>query len=73
MKKTYLFKVQGEGSNFPVDMLRYDQCWPRTTDDAIALVSFPREISLVSHSKPTPDRWLSFGWKITKEETTLRS
>ncbi len=31
------FRVIGKG-HFPMDMLRYDQCFPRTTDDAIALV-----------------------------------
>ncbi len=65
MKKSYLFTVTGEGSNFPVDMLRYDRCWPATTDDAIAIVNEPREVRMGSNQYPTQDRWTSFGWQIT--------
>lgn len=55
------FRVRGKGS-FPFDMLRYDQCWPRTSDDAANLAySHPedlkhfavtdREICLIKQSR----------------------
>lgn len=31
--KVFSFTVKGSGQ-FPLDMLRYDQCWPTGTDDA---------------------------------------
>ena len=31
-----IFEVQGRGE-FPLDMLRYDLCWPATEGDAIPL------------------------------------
>ena len=59
--KKYLVEFRVQGSfTFPVDMLRYDQCFPRTTDDAITMIenerdlgdSFckPREIELVKYT-----------------------
>ena len=32
MPRSYTFTVEGTGM-FPVDMLRYDNCWPRTEQD----------------------------------------
>ena len=70
--KTHVFKVEGRGT-FPVDMLRYDQCWPATTDAAMSIVhldySKVREAEMVSHRQPTPARWESFGWKVTSSNT----
>lgn len=66
--KIYRFTVRGAGS-FPVDMLRYDQCWPVENVIAVAPSRFSdaeswgtREIQMMSHNQPTPDRWMSFGW-----------
>jgi hypothetical protein len=67
--KSYIFTVRGKWI-FPVDMLRYDQCWPKTTEDAVDMnhkdCGFVelRDIQMVSHSEPTRDRWLSFGWDV---------
>jgi hypothetical protein len=63
------FKVEGSGE-FPVDMLRYDTCFPLTENDAhvIALQRGTRQVTLVRRSlvptEPTAGRWQSFGWRI---------
>lgn len=61
------FDVTGTGS-FPVDMLRYDHCWPAQSEDGILLdashVKAPRSIRMRGLTGPTPARWRSFGWKV---------
>lgn len=68
--------VEGAGP-FPVDMLRYDQCFPCTeADDSKAIdLSFrprgqrgPYRVRLVTISRtaPTTGRWDSFGFKVTE-------
>lgn len=68
--KYFTFVVSGKG-HFPHDMLRYDFCWPHTTSDAIRVETMsagrrgePRDITLASNRRPTPERWLSFGWSL---------
>lgn len=68
-------KVTGTG-DFPVDMLRYDACYPRTTEDALKILggytfAFGErrtvELVRVSDSRSngfTPGRWASFGWRV---------
>lgn len=71
MPKTLSFTVIGGGA-FPLDMLRYDNCWPSGPDDAgkiadsIELKTGRREITLRTNlmSVPTASRWNSFGWKV---------
>jgi hypothetical protein len=66
----YQYYATGRG-DFPLDMLRYDQCWPASTDDAFNLLERDvdlRSIDLLSHIEPTIDRWLSFGWSIGVEK-----
>lgn len=68
---THEFTVEGHGE-FPLDMLRYDRCWPKTeADDSRAMessyLSSPvRRVTLVTISEgaPTVGRWESFGWRI---------
>ncbi len=76
------FTVQGKG-DFPIDMLRYDQCYPATGVDAAAIEATKdrfadaksrrevREIRLWKISRtmvgPTNDRWASFMWKVIQE------
>lgn len=71
------FTVSGSGA-FPVDMLRYDQCWPKTTFDATGILLEPgdqgyrtrrRAITLQSDARqaPTVGRWTSFGWAVTQD------
>ena len=68
----FTFTVVGRGK-FPMDMLRYDECYPRTGADAenIAPVDRPvaREVVLNTvqdrkHWQPTVGRWQSFGWSV---------
>jgi len=65
-------QVSGNGV-FPLDMLRYDSCWPHGQLDAIALVSQgQRSVTVArwSHSKTNDGwnaaRWQSFGWSLKK-------
>ena len=74
------FDVQGRGE-FPVDMLRYDLCWPATETDS-NLIDPPRVAGLAKQriitlrslkGTPTFARWRSFGWEVlwTDQETYL--
>jgi len=67
-----IIKVSGN-SLFPMDMLRYDRCYPKTGEDATALDfrmrSNQRTVTLVfvglhAYEQPTVDRWKSFGWTV---------
>lgn len=69
-----IFDVDGDG-RFPLDMLRYDSCFPR--DDVVGLIGVDggrRTVrmacyhKLKSKSYITPARWESFGWTVTKIE-----
>ncbi len=65
------FQVTGTG-RFPVDMLRYDLCWPANSDqsldieDAVDTAVRPkgRTITLKGLKVPTVPRWASFGWTV---------
>lgn len=66
------FIVQGGGS-FPVDMLRYDSCFPYTGSDVSSLLNDERQhvrsvkLCKVHDGKQpnlTPNRWRSFTWSI---------
>ncbi len=73
MKKVCVFTVTGP-YRFPLDMLRYDCCYPQQQSDIVEMersllreVIGPFKITLASqliHS-PTKDRWASFGWAVT--------
>ena len=76
--KLYKFTVKGNGA-FPVDMLRYDGCFPRTTEDAIKLCADShdrlerREVTLImpvdsKDRMPTTGRWNSFCWTVSNIE-----
>lgn len=65
------FTVQGSGY-FPFDMLRYDACYPATSDDAASLnLKEARTITLISAmvAQPTEGRWRSFGWQVIDKVT----
>ena len=70
--KTIQFSVEGRGE-FPLDMLRYDCCWPATGDDVANLDNWrdaSRRVTFNSqkaNGKPTDGRWASFGWSVVKE------
>jgi hypothetical protein len=75
------FTVRGSW-NFPLDMLRYDGCWPSRGEDVQAIYSSitgergVQEVTLstVTRTKqdalrfPTDDRWSSFNWKVVNKE-----
>lgn len=66
------YAVVGTGE-FPFDMLRYDQAFPNTGDDA-GLIAATRcidsvEITLRSIKPPTVERWKSFGWTVINPVT----
>ncbi len=71
----YQFTVRGGPySEFPIDMLRYDSCWPAHEDGKITHTfhgrfveekrAEPAEIELTGLREPTKGRWESFGWKV---------
>lgn len=67
--KLKTFAVEGP-TPFPIDMLRYDSCWPASEYDSADLqrVRDADRISIVlatnSHSAPSVDRWRSYGWSV---------
>lgn len=79
----WVFTVDGPG-DFPVDMLRYDACWPYDSQAAVnlgirldaRLMKLRRDhgdplpsVRLVSeHRAPTEGRWESFLWKVRDVE-----
>jgi hypothetical protein len=73
-RKIYNYYVTGKG-DFPLDMLRYDACWPATTTDTLKMefgthadgFRRTRSVQVCSYREPTIDRWLSFGWSVGTE------
>lgn len=73
------FEVEGKGY-FPLDMLRYDNCFPRfeesSAEIANTFLNWSTEIRTVTLSRfitfkgnaPTFKRWESFGWRVTSVE-----
>lgn len=61
-------------TSFPIDMLRYDACWPESESDVAAIKNPVRHrgddnctrVVLVSDSPNAPERarWASFGWHV---------
>jgi hypothetical protein len=71
-KGNHQFRVTGRYP-FPVDMLRYDCCWPASSEDGHKIEqSIRREsegavtVTLYTGypSAPTVARWKSFGWTV---------
>ena len=70
------YKVAGV-FDFPIDMLRYDQAWPRSEAEtaklysALNLTTQPRnkgfvEVELQCLGQPELLRWRSFMWKVVE-------
>lgn len=64
------YKVRGS-LPFPIDMLRYDACWPASESDSYAIYSSVAQHSdsaidvIVRARQPlTIGRWQSFGWEV---------
>lgn len=84
MSKIWIIKFEVQSNSrfsvFPLDMMRYDRCTPRTQSDVndivisenLALELEPKPITMVHYShgfrrwQPTVDRWKSFGWEVVK-------
>ena len=72
-KKIRSFTVEGIGA-FPLDMLRYDECYPCTQGD-VAKIAYKdsKQVYRVSlgtnNSTVTSARWESFGWRVIEIET----
>jgi hypothetical protein len=77
--KRWRYSVTGSGV-FPLDMTRYDACFPSGQDDVTSITrSFDRRnardqatrtVRLRSTVKePTEGRWESFGWKVSEVST----
>jgi len=70
------FNVTGSGY-FPLDMLRYDRCFPDGVDsvtkigeqtlgmDEVEGITIGKYHALKSQPQITVDRWASFGWYVT--------
>ncbi len=72
--RVVIFVVADTGNfSFPLDMLRYDRCYPMLSSE-IELLNDPRpeqrRILTLAHNaprkgwKPTAKRWSSFGWEV---------
>jgi hypothetical protein len=67
------FSVEGDGQ-FPIDMLRYDRCYPHTEHESYEIMrshdgesrKFRVKLQRIVYSKtpPTQGRWESFCWKV---------
>jgi hypothetical protein len=74
MSKRYVFTV--EGRRFPLDMLRHDRCYPKTSYDSGLIEDSVRygskkKIVLAGDREPTVGRWESFQYdvvEVTEEE-----
>ncbi len=64
--RLYSFRVAGALS-FPVDMLRYDACWPRGQEDVTTAFTQKgsRVVGMSGICSPTTGRWESFGWTVS--------
>lgn len=71
--RIYTFTVIGN-DDFPIDMLRYDLCYPKSQADASEITKTFRartgdyRVTLISSKAPTEERWGSFGWAMESVE-----
>ena len=67
--KFYEFTVIGKLA-FPMDMLRYDSCWPVNGDSVANMSAESRGLKIVtlrSLHEPTDARWSSFLWTVQRD------
>jgi hypothetical protein len=78
--QVYIFNVTGSGQ-FPLDMLRYDSCYPATQTDVTkitdSIVDYralgTRTVKVICRAsrkgwEPAAVRWASFGWTVSGVE-----
>lgn len=79
--KPRYFIVEGDG-RFPLDCLRYDQCWPFEEKDSNAIHAahddhdHPRRaICLMTYSPSAPHdaKWIAYGWTVTIADRALHA
>lgn len=66
------FVVRGKFT-FPLDMLRYDACYPESSQDVVTMEKGNGEVTLVhvtndSRWTPTKERWSSFLWGVISHQ-----
>lgn len=77
MPKLYIHTAKATGrGQFPIDMLRYDRCYPESESDS-AQIQYDRSersvtVVALTYSKFvgaawTPKRWESFMWRLSDE------
>lgn len=73
------FTVKGINTPFPIDMLRFDECYPASVQDSTKIANsfgfrhgrrVRWELTLMSgrDTVPTVERWLSFAVEVVHEE-----
>lgn len=77
-RKRQTFTVEGQ-LPFPLDMLRYDSCFPKTQNDVQTIesnsfqsgakVRVELERYITGKDLPTSGRWQSMGWNVLNTET----
>ncbi len=82
LKYAHFAIIRGSGA-FPIDMLRYDSCYPFREEDArkIESVSNPmigdndpweirvkKHSELARHARWTPERWKSFRCELVEDD-----
>lgn len=71
--KVWAYTIRG-GGQFPLDMLRYDQCWPETNEDVAVMHRSIEDtyevwtLRMNSIKLPTIARWASFVCKVSAIE-----
>jgi hypothetical protein len=75
VRSTKTFAVEGVGE-FPFDLLRRDQCWPATPDDARSMALHPASgdpdalrtryvrLETAAMRSPSRGRWRARGWPV---------
>ena len=72
-KRTYFTVQSGGPVDFPVDMLRFDNCFPADTESALQICGAgaratykARQVNLATDAVVHPGRWASFGWHVVE-------
>lgn len=83
----FVVRARSRFSAFPIDMLRYDGCYPATENDSGEIVETmarrreePKVMAPIKVKKittnarwyPQTGRWESFGWRVDDESVEKR-
>ncbi len=77
----HIITLEQKTGEFPLDMLRYDGCWPESEKDAglirdtmepggtkITPLMVKVRARKSIHWEPTAARWESFGWRVIRHD-----